>query len=176
MTPSAESNAPAVELTVHPDLLQDGEEVILAVKPSGWFVVLVSWPVLAGCAVVAVGVYVATEVFRSDLPRQTVLLICLAVACVRIMLGCFQWMGCVYVLTNLRVLRIRGVLRADVFECPLKRVRETLLSSMFLERVMGLGSLFFILAGTDAPQVGWNHLSRPEEIQQTVIEAIRRAR
>jgi len=177
MSPSAEHNAaPAVDLPLHEELLQDGEEVILAIKPSGWFVLLVSWPVVVVAALVAAGVYVAVELFRASLPQQTVLLVCLVVAFLRVAVACFQWLGHLYLLTNLRVLRLRGVFRSDVFDCPLKRIRQTVLSATFLERLLGLGSLFFTTAESDAPAAAWNCLSHPEEVRQTVEQAIRRAR
>jgi len=105
-----------------------------------------------------------------------VLLICLVVVFVRVGVACFQWLGQLYVLTNLRVLRLRGVLHSEMFECPLKRIRQAVLSATFLERSLGLGSLFFTPAESDLPRAAWSCLSHPEEVRQTVEQAIRRAR
>ena len=49
ITPGASTVMPA-EAAVAERLLRDGEIIILAVKPSRWFVLLVTWPVLWGAA------------------------------------------------------------------------------------------------------------------------------
>jgi hypothetical protein len=90
--------------------------------------------------------------------------------------ACFQWLGRVYVLTDKRVLRIRGVLRADVFQCPLRRITRTAVTATFGERMLALGSLFFEAGEVDAAQAGWICIARPQEVRRTVEEAIHRAR
>lgn len=65
MTPSADSaSAPARIKTIAPEalgLLDDGELILLAVKPSGWFLLLSSWPVLVAAAAVAGANWAAHE-------------------------------------------------------------------------------------------------------------------
>jgi uncharacterized membrane protein YdbT with pleckstrin-like domain len=84
-------------------------------------------------------------------------------------------MGRLYVLTNYRIMRVRGVLRVDAFQCPLRRIRGTVLTATFTERMLGLGSLFFEVADEQPAAAAWTYISRPAEIQETVNQAIRRS-
>ncbi|MCK4602646.1 MAG: PH domain-containing protein [Phycisphaerae bacterium] len=174
MTPSAEPASTAVtEDTLVPEqVLDEGEFVILAIKPSGWFVLLVSWPVLAIAAVVVVVGYLAGEAF--GVPCQTVMLFALAAACARVVLASCQWLGRLYMLTNRRVLRIGGIIRMDVFACPLKKIRHVQLHAGPAERVLALDSLLFTIGEAPSPAASWNNISRGEEVLRIVNEAIRR--
>lgn len=176
MTPSAEPNALAAGLAAKAELLQEGEEILLAVKPSAWFILLVSLPVLLLAASPAVIAYLAARYLQSNIPYQTIALLCLAVACGRIMLACFQWMGRLYVLTNLRIMRIQGVLREEVFDCLLKRIADASVSASLPQRVVHVGSLRFHLPQAATADEHWTCLSHVEKVRRAVLDAIRHAR
>jgi len=170
MSPSADqAGALGISQTVSEALLRDGEEIILAVKPSGWYVLLVSWPVLVAAATVAV----ASGVLGFSGPRQVVPFACAAAACLRVVLACCQWVGLLYVLTNRRVMRVRGILRSDACWCELAKIAEVAISAGPLEGLLGLASLLFLEAGGRCSQVCWTNLARPAEVQQAVRSAIR---
>jgi len=177
MTPSAEPANPPAEASaaVPSKLLEAGEVVLLAIKPSGWFVLVSSWPVLAVAILVTAGMYAGRGVFDVAVSGRTVSLFCLATVCLRVIITSFQWLGRLYVLTNLRVLQVRGVIRVDVFACRLKDLRGVFLSQSPLERLVGIGSLFFQASRSDASEAGWVNIARPAEVQRIVNEAIRRA-
>ncbi|HAU36918.1 MAG TPA: hypothetical protein DCX07_04290 [Phycisphaerales bacterium] len=175
MSPSAEPAAVAPAAVVSERMLRDGEVVLYAAKPSFWSVLLVSGPVLVAAGLVAV----ATSLTVPALPvaRQTVVLVCVAAACLRVMVACAQWGGRMYVLTNLRVLRISGLTRVELGECALKRIVRVQPSAAVWERAIGTGNLLFHAGEKpDVPAVVWQHLSRPAEVEQLVNEAVRRAR
>jgi len=178
MSPEAEpaSHARPARAAVPADLIEDGEAVILAIKPSGWFVLLHSWPVLVVLGLVALVAYVAADLFGSGVPTRAVLLFCSGVACARLIFACWQWQGRLYLLTDRRVVWLRGTLRVELRQCPLRSVRQTHLSTRFAERRLGLGSLFFAIADGDISEPVWIHIARPAEIQAVVDEAVRRAR
>ena len=176
MTPSAEPAAPAADAIVPPKILEGGEVVILAIKPSGWSVALHSWPVLLAAAVVpgaALAVKLAMDIV---VPQQLLVLICCAAALLRVGVAGFQWLGHLYVLTNRRVLRIRGVLRADLLACPLQKIRKTSLAADTAQRLVAVGSLVFAAGQEQMPAMVWRHIARPDEVLQVVNDAIRRAR
>jgi len=177
MTPSADSASTSATArpTLAEELLEDGEVVVLAVKPSGWFVMLVSLPVLAAAAGLAAAAYLIGELAGANLHYQAVLAACLAGAMGRILIACFQWMGQLYVLTNLRVIRIRGVVRMDVFHHPLKQLTGTSLSASPAERAVGVASLHFDSAENLGPGTVWLHVARPVELRQIVDDAIAKA-
>ncbi|MGA2266557.1 MAG: PH domain-containing protein [Phycisphaerae bacterium] len=178
MTPSAEpTTVVAPGLTVVPArLLDGGEVVILAVKPSGWFCLLVSLPVL----LVAV-VFVAVAAFAGPtLPgpggRGAIVLFCAVISTARLGAAWLQWMARLYVLTNRRVLRVSGVIRQEVYHCPLRHIAAAAVSASAAERVLGVGSLSFESSVPAAREVHWAHVSNPVEVQQVVNEAISQAR
>ena len=176
MTGSSPADLTAVaEPLVPAGVLKDGETVLLAIKPSGWFALLVSWPVLAIAGLVAAAAYVACEHLGLDIPLSPVMFLCLTAACVRIMIACMQWLGRMYILTDRRIMRVRGVIRTDVVSWILKDVRGLSLSAGKLEQLLGIASLLVVAGEDDTPQPAWTYLARPIEVHRIVSEAARRA-
>jgi len=177
MTPTAEpASAESVgPVAIPARLIQDDEEIVLALKPSGWFVVLVSAPLLLAAVVVAAAAHLLGSYHVFGFSMNTVVAVCLGVVGVRLLAAFAQWLSRVYILTNRRVLRVRGVLRVEVFECPLPRVQHTELSLSLPERVFGLGTILFATAGTGAPEAAWVMIAKPTETHEIVVEYIRRA-
>ena len=98
----------------------------------------------------------------------------LAVVALRIGMAVLQWVSRVYVLTNRRVMRIRGVFRASVFACPLVKVINTGITVDPHEKLTRLGSIWFN-TGTDSQDGTWYHVTHPEEIHDQIRRAIERA-
>ena len=176
MTPLSDQANTATEEALFPaELLEGGEVVLLAIKPSGWFVLLASWPVLATAGLIAFGMFLFEEFFYAAGPQRAVLLVCVAAGCLRAIFACFQWVGRLYVLTNQRVMRICGVMRVDIFTCPLKQIGEVVLTATFLERPLRLGTLHFEPVGGGL-EADWLCIARPEEVKGQIEQAIRRTR
>lgn len=176
MTPTADA-APAagsVKTANAQELLHEGETIILAVKPSAWMPVLSSCPVLLVAVLVACGAIVADHM-AVGVPAHMVLLACVAVACVRLMIACGHWMGCLYVLTSRRVLSIEGLTRVVIDECPLSRISAARLSATTGERMLSLASLLFENASGEPMETTWPCLANPAEVQEAVNQAIRQA-
>lgn len=178
MTPSEPTSAlqapPAVAVPAR--LLQDGEEIVLALKPSLIFILLVSMPFLSGLLVVWLAAYLLDRALPPlDLPLQTVGTFCVAAGAIRLIISIFQWVARLYVLTNRRVIRIKGVLNVEVFECPLARIQNTNLILTLTERIFGLGTIYFSTAGGIGPEAAWLTIARPREIHEIVVEYINRA-
>lgn len=156
--------------------LQDGEAIILAVKPSRWFVLLASWPVVLLALMVAGATWAAGEFYGAKEDPRLVVLVCSGVACTRVTIACFQWHARLYILTDRRVLRIRGILREDVYQCPLKDIRDLRLVVTLPERPLGVGTLLFQRDKPDNNEGDWFHLARPAEVERAVREALSRTR
>jgi len=156
-------------------LIQEGEEVVLALKPSGLFVLLASAPFILAVAIVAAGGYTIDTLGVAQLRLQWLAMGCVAAVVIRLLVGLLQWLSRVYVLTNRRVIRVKGVLRIHIFECPLSRIQNTVLSLSVSERLFGLGTIAFATAGTGRMEAGWVMISRPIEVHEIVVEYIRRA-
>ena len=93
----------------------------------------------------------------------------------RIMIACMQWLGRMYILTDRRIMRVRGVIRTDVVSLILKDVRGLSLSAGKLEQLLGIASLLVVAGEDDTPQPAWTYLARPIEVHRIVSEAARRA-
>ncbi len=86
-----------------------------------------------------------------------------------------QWLIRSYVLTDNRVIRIRGVLTIDIFQCSLVRIQNTFLVLTLPQRLLGLGSIVFATAGTGSVEAIWQHIKNPLSIHQQLIRAINAA-
>jgi hypothetical protein len=80
-----------------------------------------------------------------------------------------------YVLTNRRVMRIRGVRWADVLDILLTRVINTRLTQAPHEKVTALGTLHFAADQPVQRDCAWRHVAHPEEVHAEVRRAIERA-
>lgn len=186
MTPSAEPTSQGAQMAAHlvpADLLGGQEVIILAIKPSAWFVLLSSLPVLASAAVVGVVAY-AVNVYHPRMPAQIILTLCAAGGMGGLMFACWQWLGRTYVLTNRRIIVVRGLMNVQVTAVGLTDVGQVVLEASLSERAVSAGSIF-CLAGADADSgrtdpadrsaVAWNVISRPQQIHDVIEDAVRRA-
>jgi hypothetical protein len=163
----------AALFTTH--ILRDGELVLLIRKPSLWFIPLQSLWFAAIAALVAIGLTLAQnqiDFLRTGAYFETAIFL---TAC-RLMWVSLQWMGRLYVLTNLRILRLSGVFTTEVFDCPLRKVAHLRLIATVRERAVGLGSIL-ILPGDDSRPAGlWQTISKPRQVHSEITAAINRAK
>ncbi len=168
----------AVEQVVPAHLLDGDEEVHFAIKPSPWFVLFVSlrW-VLTGFLIMLLA---ASGALSIPSPYRWYLYqLGFGLAGVRLAWAMLEWVSRLYILTNRRVMRIRGVFNVEVFECPLDRIQNTELRLTPLERLTRIGTVMFQTAGGAPGARGgasWRMVSRPLEVHEKLREAIHRAR
>ena len=158
------------------ELLQPGEIIILLIKPSLWYVVLGSLGSLAAIGVVYVVARWLDAVGFAALSRRDLLLLAIGAAAVRLFWQFLEWLSRVYVLTDRRVIRVKGVLRISVFEAPLRKIQHTLVQFTVRERLFGLGTIGFTTAGTGAVEAAWEMVPHPLDVHRTVVEALNRYR
>jgi hypothetical protein len=153
-------------------LLQEGEIVQLLLKPSRWFILLQS----IRFAAVTASLVLAAVFFDRHLPGDKVTFIQtgLFLYAGRLMVCVLQWMGRLYVLTNLRVARISGVLTPELAECPLRRIGEVRVTHSPGERLFRLGTIH-IACSEPARTCDWQSVADPLTIRDIVSEAARRA-
>ena len=177
MSPSADAASPSVVVAAAAaeNLLKEGETIILAVKPSVWLPLLSSFPVLAVAALIACVALATERMTAGDSYARFIYLACVGVACVRMMVACGHWMGCLYVLTSRRVLSIRGLTKVVIDECPLERIAGTQLSANTGERVFAVATLLFQGRSGAVMETTWPSLANPSDVQQAVDQAIGRA-
>ncbi len=158
-----------------PAHLLDGDEiVILAIKPSLWFGVVVSfrWVIACILAVLAAG-WLSRLLPAVNTPL--ILKGAVVLAACRIGVAVLQWVSRLYVLTNRRIMRLTGVLNVDLFECPLTKIQNTYLTLSWYERLTRLGTISFATAGTGGIEASWINVNTPLELHERVRSAIHRA-
>ncbi len=174
-TPTPEAVAP-IAPSAAMEVLDDGEEIILAVRPSLWMVVLESLPTAAIAGVVAAALLIV-DPNALNLPHSVgsaIVLACGLVVLLRLAMVFLRWLGRLYVLTNRRVLRLGGVAAVDVADCALERITDVTVMTGSAERLLGLGSLIFTIDGQLSGELGWTNIARSADVAAEVCRAIRR--
>ncbi len=176
MTPTAQPAGSAVidDVAIEEKLLQDGEIIILSLRPSAWYVLIMSAPVLGLAALVVGATAVGKMVGAWESGRQMVYWGSLAVVVARLAVACVQCMGLRYVLTNHRILRLRTLVATTVYELPLEMVADAGISAGSMERVLGVGDVAFQNDKGMAYEGVWFCVTDPSAVAETVNETIGR--
>ncbi|MGE3182869.1 MAG: PH domain-containing protein [Phycisphaerae bacterium] len=169
-----ESAGRAAEVVPQLGVLEGDEIVELLIKPSLWYVASLSvrWIAIAG-------ITAALAAFASDSSvalRTYLIQIAAIVSAARVGYGILQWSSRFYLLTNRRVMRIKGVLRADWRSCPLRDVGEIVRIDSPGQKFVKLGALRIHHANPDKLPIHWNFIRKPNEVERIVNDAVRRAR
>lgn len=158
-------------------LLQPGEIIILLIKPSPWFILLVPLRFIAVIALCAALIaQLQRRGFDLGLDSHDLIVATLAVIGLRLFWQMLDWLSHVYVLTDQRIIRVMGVFNVQVFECPLNKIQQTDLILPLLQRLFWLGSIGFATAGTATHEAYWLMVAKPLEVHAKIIETIRRYR
>jgi hypothetical protein len=152
-------------------ILRDGEIVLLLIKPSLWTILFSSLPAVAVAMIVMIstGLWAPHHVHIGV--EAGVMLISL-----RALWAIVGWSCKLYVLTDLRILRIWGVFNPQIHDVPLRKVARTRLVSSFHERLWRLGSIEIIPESDQWPWSVWQTIARPGEAHEIIRRAIARAK
>ena len=177
MTPSAQGGAAVIDdVTVEEKLLQDGEIIVLSIKPSGWFVLQTSSPVWVLAALVAAALAGAQGLGVLSAGHRLTYLLLAAVATLRLVVACVQWAGIRYVLTNHRMLRLRTLATTTIYELPLKMVHEAAASASAPQRVLSVGDVVFLDEQSRPFEGVWVCVAGPADVAETVHQTLRQYR
>ncbi|MAE60272.1 MAG: hypothetical protein CMJ49_02830 [Planctomycetaceae bacterium] len=158
------------------NLLRGDEVILLLIKPSLWYIVLAclgTLSLIVGAAVLLIMLHSLFEVgaFR---PREVIAGAAVMIA-IRLGWQCLEWYSRTYVLTDHRVIRIRGVIRVQIFEASLVQIQHTELLLSLRERVCRLGTIAFATAGSAFPEAYWLMVHRPLAVHRRILQAIHKA-
>lgn len=170
----APSTAVSAAEMIPAHLLDGGEIVILAIKPSMWSILFMS----SRWLIVLAAIIAASKWLAEVLPYLNPLNIvqgALVLAAARVGFALLQWVSRLYVLTNRRIMRMTGIVNVDLFECPLTKIQNTYLRLAWYERLTGVGTISFATAGTGGVEASWRHVGNPLELHERVRSAIHRA-
>lgn len=155
-------------------VLDGGEIVLLAVKPSMWRPVFDSVPWIVTCCLLA-GTILGLSTPLPGLSLTATAQLILLAACVRLAFAVVRWVPTWYVLTNRRIINIRGVRTPRIVACLLVDVRRTGIHRSAGEKLASLGSIFFEVDHADSPPQPWQCLRKPDEVHVRIRRAIESA-
>jgi len=156
---------------ISPSLLLPAEVVLFELKPSLWYVLFTSLPIAAaGVALVALAL--AIEQLQSV--RHLGMVIGMWVIGLRVAIALLQWLGRTYVLTDRRILIQSGVFNVKVEALGLERIEATFVAQAVVQRLLGIGTIFFRTGNADRGSISWAHVRRPKEVHAHVVAQIDR--
>ncbi len=153
-------------------VLNGSEIIILAIKPSLCYVLFVSGRWLAILLPIGMVAWLCGQLGWLGMQAQVLLATCLAVVFMRLAFGLLQWQSRVYILTNLRVLRIRGVVRVEMFQCSLLQLNDVQLRAGVAERLLGVGTIGLVKNSSEKAAAHWQNIRGGEEVRGQILEAI----
>lgn len=145
------------------------ERIVLAFRPSLWFILLHAPGVLMFCALlVCVG-----AAWGIAGPGQLgigwlVVKIGVIGAVVYLVIGALRWWSRLYVVTDQRVVIVAGVLSQAAADLPLYRVQHVTVTRSLVERLLRLGTVGIATAGADGPAIRMLMVARPSAIVELV--------
>jgi len=172
--PAIPLRRPSLAVLLAGHILQDGEVVILIVKPSLWFLVLSSLPFAAVASILLLWLLLFTNPSRPETVAYVESAVVISVG--RVLWAILQWMGRFYILTDLRILRLGGVFTIELFDCPLRKIARTRVVASTLERIVRTGTIEII------PQEGswglgnWQMIGQPMGVHEQIVATIQRAK
>jgi hypothetical protein len=159
----------ATLLTRH--IVRDGELILLTLKPSLWTIFFGTLPAI-GLALMAM---IGTRLWAQHHVHIGVEAGMMLIA-VRAAWAILSWAGKLYLLTDMRIVRISGVFSPQIHDIPLRKITRTRVTASFRERLWRLGSIEIIPESDQWPWSVWQTISRPEEIDETIRRTIARAK
>lgn len=155
-------------------VIDGGEIILLAIKPSMWRPLFDSVPWLVTCCVLAgVLTWLGRPIAGLSLPATAQVI--LLVAGARLGFAVVRWVPMWYVLTNRRILTIRGVRSPRVLACLLVDIRNTRAHSSPAEKMAHLGSITFVTDPTDETSHLWQSIVKPDDVHAGIRRAIANA-
>ena len=173
--PSEEYLKPDINDLLPGDLISEDEKVIFALKPSLWTVVFLGFRTLVLASLLAALTLWLGPWLHLGRLSTYIVEACGAAILARMGFAVLQWVSRSYVLTDRRVIRIRGVFTIDIFQCALNKIQNTFLVLTLAQRLLHLGNIEFTTAGTGYVEAIWRHVKHPLDIHKQLINAMNAA-
>jgi len=172
--PSHASDVAARWTTLPGGLIDGGEIVVLAIKPSLWRPVFDSAVWLATSAMFAATLTLIGLPLPGLSPATTAQLV-LLIGFTGLGLALVRWTTTWHVLTNRRIIDIHGIRTPRIAACLLVNVRNTYLRASIPERVTRIGTITFVTDEVDRLPHLWRSIPHPEEVHAKIRRAIENA-
>lgn len=173
-TPPQAVDLPAEWSELPSGVIDGGEIVLLAIKPSMWGPLLDALPWILATLGFSALILVLHLALPGLTPFGSARLV-LAVGFVRLLIGIARWVATWYVLTNRRILDVRGARTPRIGAMALVEVRNTYLNASVPERVARVASIRFVSKHSDRLPCVWEFVPKPELVHAKIRRAIENA-
>jgi hypothetical protein len=164
-----------VHAMVPAQILHEDEIVLLLAKPSLFWILYSSAPFLLATALL--GILAAQVSNLANVTPYTVSLIAVLVATGRLIWALLVWTSHIYMLTNIRILTIKGVINVHMFQAHLRKIQSTRVYRPLGQRLFSTGTLgFSTAAAAGAPESTWTMIHRPLETHEQILAAIHKSK
>jgi hypothetical protein len=154
-------------------MLEPGELILGTWRPSPTWIGLRSARTLAFAA--SIGALAASASAVAGLGLEVAITqVAVAAVLVRVTIAVAEWASRVYVLTDRRVLRRRGVLAPSVYSATLNSLRRVELLRSRTDRLFRTGTITFSARGTGGHDAAWVMVQSPDRVLALVESARRR--
>lgn len=152
-------------------VVDGGEIIVLAIKPSMWRPLFDSAPWMVTCCLLAIILtWLRTPIAGFSLFGTAQMLLLLASA--RLGLAVVRWIPTWHVLTNRRIIDVKGIRTPRISACLLVDVRNTYLRVLSADKLARLGTITFVTTQTDRVSHVWQSIAHPEEVHAKIRRAI----
>jgi len=155
-------------------VIDGGEIVILAIKPSMWRPLFDSAAWMVGSWLLA-GMLTVLGKPIVGLSMTTTVQIVLMGGAVGLAVAILRWIPTWYVLTNRRIIHIHGVRSPRIDSCELLEIRNTFVQVGIEEKLTNLGSITFVMDKAASRPRTWRSIQQPLEVHARVRRAIENA-
>jgi uncharacterized membrane protein YdbT with pleckstrin-like domain len=165
-----------VNAMVPAQILHEDEIVLLLTKPSLFWLLYSSFPFLLVTSLLGI---LAAQVSLSlaGITPSSVVLVAVLVCLGRLIWALLVWTSHIYMLTNSRILTIKGVINVHMFQAHLRKIQNLRVYKPLGQRVFGTGTLGFATAGAAGEaESTWVMIHRPLEVQEQVVAAMNKAK
>jgi|CXWL01.1.fsa_nt_gi hypothetical protein len=152
-------------------VIDGGEIVILAIKPSMWRPLFDSAAWMVGSWIIAALLTFLGKPI-TGLSMTTTVQIVLMGGTVGLGVAILRWIPTWYVLTNRRVIHIHGIRTPRIDSCELLEIRNTFVQVGIEEKVTNLGSITFVMDKATTRPRTWRSIQRPLEVHARIRRAI----
>lgn len=152
-------------------IVRDGEIILLTLKPSLWTIFFSTLPAVGLALITMIGARLWAQRHLHIGVEIGMMLIAGRAAW-----AVLTWMGKLYLLTDMRIVRITGVFTPQIHDIPLRKVARTRLTASVRERLWRLGSIEIIPESDHWPWSVWQTIPQPRKIEETIRRAVARAK
>jgi hypothetical protein len=151
--------------------LHQDETILLLTKPSILFIFITSFRFVLTVLLFALLLVNVAPSINS----RSVSLAATVIVLGRLIWALLVWTSHIYILTDQRIITIKGVLNVAIFQATLRKMQRTTLYKPLYQRVFGLGTIGFATAAAVTNfDSTWLMIPRPHQTHEQIVAAISR--